>query len=54
LTQVVPNLSFTNDTALAGNNLSPTIFIRGIGQTDPTASADPGVGLYSASPSSTG
>lgn len=46
LAQVVPNLSFTNDTALAGNNSSSVIFIRGIGQTDPTASADPGVGLY--------
>lgn len=46
LDQVTPNLSFTNDTALAGNNSSSAIFIRGIGQTDPTATVDPGVGLY--------
>ena len=46
LDQVTPNLQFTNDTALAGNNSSSTIFIRGIGQTDPTSSVDPGVGLY--------
>ncbi|HSG63921.1 MAG TPA: TonB-dependent receptor plug domain-containing protein, partial [Gammaproteobacteria bacterium] len=46
LDQVTPNLQFTNDTTLAGNNSSSVIFIRGIGQTDPTASVDPGVGLY--------
>ena len=46
LKQVTPNLQFTSDTALAGNNSSSTIFIRGIGQTDPTSSVDPGVGLY--------
>lgn len=46
LKQVTPNLQFTNNTALAGNNASSTIFIRGIGQTDPTATVDPGVGLY--------
>ena len=46
LKQVTPNLQFTSDTALAGNNASSTIFIRGIGQTDPTSSVDPGVGLY--------
>jgi len=46
LDQVTPNLQFTNDTTLAGNNSSSVIFIRGIGQTDPTATVDPGVGLY--------
>ncbi|MEE8495546.1 MAG: TonB-dependent receptor [Xanthomonadales bacterium] len=46
LDQVTPNLSFTNDTVLAGNNASSTIFIRGIGQVDPTSTVDPGVGLY--------
>ncbi len=46
LDQVTPNLQFTNDTTLAGNNSSSVIFIRGIGQTDPTSSVDPGVGLY--------
>jgi iron complex outermembrane receptor protein len=46
LHQVAPNLQFTNDTTLAGNNASSIIFIRGIGQTDPTSTVDPGVGLY--------
>jgi iron complex outermembrane receptor protein len=46
LDQVTPNLQFTNDTTLAGNNNSSNIFIRGVGQTDPTATVDPGVGLY--------
>jgi len=46
LDQITPNLSFTNDTTLAGNNNSSNIFIRGVGQTDPTSTVDPGVGLY--------
>jgi iron complex outermembrane receptor protein len=46
LDQVVPNLQFTNVTTLAGNNNSSNIFIRGVGQVDPTATVDPGVGLY--------
>jgi iron complex outermembrane receptor protein len=46
LDQVVPNLQFSNDAPLAGNNSSSQIFIRGIGQTDPTSTVDPGVGLY--------
>jgi iron complex outermembrane receptor protein len=46
LDQITPNLQFTNVTTLAGNNSSSNVFIRGIGQTDPTASVDPGVGLY--------
>ncbi len=46
LDQIVPNLQFTNDTTLAGNNNSSNIFIRGVGQTDPTSTVDPGVGLY--------
>ena len=46
LDQIVPNLQFTNDTTLAGNNSSSNIFIRGVGQTDPTSTVDPGVGLY--------
>jgi iron complex outermembrane receptor protein len=46
LDQVVPNLQFSNDAPLAGNNASSQIFIRGIGQTDPTSTVDPGVGLY--------
>jgi iron complex outermembrane receptor protein len=46
LDQITPNLQFTNDTTLAGNNNSSNVFIRGVGQTDPTSSVDPGVGLY--------
>ena len=46
LDQVVPNLQFGNNAPLAGNNSSSQVFIRGIGQTDPTSTVDPGVGLY--------
>jgi iron complex outermembrane receptor protein len=46
LTQVVPNLQSANNAPLAGNNASSAVFIRGIGQTDPTSTVDPGVGLY--------
>jgi iron complex outermembrane receptor protein len=46
LDKITPNLQFTNDTTLAGNNNSSNIFIRGVGQTDPTSTVDPGVGLY--------
>jgi len=46
LDQITPNLQFTNDTTLAGNNNSSNIFIRGVGQTDPTSTVDPGVALY--------
>ncbi len=46
LDQVVPNLQYANNAPLAGNNASSAVFIRGIGQTDPTSTVDPGVGLY--------
>lgn len=46
LDQVVPNLQFSNNAPLAGNNSSSQVFIRGIGQTDPTSTVDPGVGMY--------
>jgi iron complex outermembrane recepter protein len=46
LDQLVPNLQFADNAALAGNNASSQVFIRGIGQTDPTSTVDPGVGLY--------
>jgi iron complex outermembrane recepter protein len=46
LDQLVPNLQFADNAPLAGNNSSSQIFIRGIGQTDPTSTVDPGVGLY--------
>jgi len=44
--QVTPNLQFANNAPLAGNNASSQVFIRGVGQTDPTATVDPGVGIY--------
>jgi iron complex outermembrane receptor protein len=46
LDQIVPNLQFADNAPLAGNNSSSAVFIRGIGQTDPTSTVDPGVGLY--------
>jgi len=46
LDEVTPNLQFANNAPLAGNNSSSQVFIRGIGQTDPTSTVDPGVGLY--------
>lgn len=46
LGQVVPNLQFADNAPLAGNNSSSQVFIRGIGQSDPTSTVDPGVGLY--------
>jgi iron complex outermembrane receptor protein len=46
LDQVVPNLQFADNAPLAGNNSSSQVFVRGIGQTDPTSTVDPGVALY--------
>ena len=46
LDKVTPNLQFADNATLAGNNASSQVFIRGIGQNDPTATVDPGVGLY--------
>lgn len=46
LDQATPNLSFSTNAPLAGNNASSAIFIRGVGQTDPLASVDAGVGVY--------
>ena len=40
LTQVVPNLQFGTNAPLAGNNASSQVFIRGIGQTDPTSTVE--------------
>jgi iron complex outermembrane receptor protein len=42
----VPNLQFCTNAPLAVNNSSSQVFIRGVGQTDPTSTVDPGVGLY--------
>ncbi|MEC9261948.1 MAG: TonB-dependent receptor plug domain-containing protein [Pseudomonadota bacterium] len=44
--KITPNLQFSNNAPLAGNNNSSIIFIRGVGQISPRANTDPGVGLY--------
>ncbi len=44
--KITPNLQFTNNAPLAGNNNSSIIFIRGVGQISSRANTDPGVGLY--------
>ncbi|WP_321396128.1 TonB-dependent receptor [Emcibacter sp.] len=46
LDNVAPNLQFTSYGPLSGNNSAAQVFIRGIGQTDPTGAVDPGVGIY--------
>ncbi len=46
LGHVTPSLQFHGYAPLSGNNAAAQIFIRGIGQTDPSPSVDPGVGLY--------
>ena len=42
LTRVVPNVDMYSGNGTAGNG---NVFIRGIGQLDPTAAVDPGVGV---------
>ncbi len=44
--KATPNLEFANNAPISGNNASSMVFIRGIGQLNPAASVDPGVGLY--------
>src|SRR5690349_12409433 len=46
LDRVTPNLQFASYGPLSGNNSAAQVFIRGIGQTDPSSGVDPGVGLY--------
>ncbi|MDP3738056.1 MAG: TonB-dependent receptor [Hyphomonadaceae bacterium] len=46
LDQITPSLQFAAVAPISGNNSASQVFIRGIGQTDPTAGVDPGVGLY--------
>lgn len=46
LDDVAPNLSFSSGARFAANNNASVIYIRGIGQTTPTANVDPGVGVY--------
>jgi len=46
LEQITPNLQFKTAGQLSGNTASTVVFIRGVGQLDPTAAVDPGVGIY--------
>src|SRR5690606_28860835 len=41
-----PSLQFTSYGQLSGNNSAAVVFIRGVGQLDPTPAVDPGVGIY--------
>jgi iron complex outermembrane receptor protein len=46
LERITPSLQFKPAGQLSGNSASSVVFIRGIGQLDPTAAVDPGVGIY--------
>ncbi|GGC10308.1 TonB-dependent receptor [Novosphingobium endophyticum] len=46
LEKITPNLQFKPAGQLSGNTAATVVFIRGIGQLDPTAAVDPGVGIY--------
>jgi iron complex outermembrane receptor protein len=46
LEKFTPSLQFKPAGQLSGNNSSTVVFIRGVGQLDPTAAVDPGVGIY--------
>jgi iron complex outermembrane receptor protein len=46
LERIVPSLQFKPAGQLSGNSASSVVFIRGVGQVDPTAAVDPGVGIY--------
>ncbi|MBT2188275.1 TonB-dependent receptor [Sphingobium nicotianae] len=46
LEQVTPSLQFKPAGQLSGNSSAAVVFIRGVGQLDPTAAVDPGVGIY--------
>ena len=46
LERVTPSLQFKPAGQLSGNTASAVVFIRGVGQVDPTAAVDPGVGIY--------
>ena len=46
LERVTPSLQFKPAGQLSGNTASSVVFIRGVGQLDPTAAVDPGVGVY--------
>lgn len=46
LERVVPSVQFKPAGQLSGNTAATVVFIRGVGQVDPTAAVDPGVGIY--------
>ncbi|MBC2777508.1 TonB-dependent receptor [Parasphingopyxis sp. GrpM-11] len=46
LERITPSLQFKTAGQLSGNSAATVVFIRGIGQLDPTAAVDPGVGIY--------
>lgn len=46
LEQITPSLQFKPAGQLSGNSSASVVFIRGVGQLDPTAAVDPGVGIY--------
>ncbi|WP_447726586.1 TonB-dependent receptor [Sphingomonas koreensis] len=46
LERITPSLQFKPAGQLSGNSSSSVVFIRGVGQVDPTAAVDPGVGVY--------
>jgi iron complex outermembrane receptor protein len=46
LEKITPSLQFKPAGQLSGNSASSVVFIRGVGQLDPTAAVDPGVGIY--------
>ena len=46
LERITPSLQFKPAGQLSGNTAAAVVFIRGVGQLDPTAAVDPGVGVY--------
>ncbi|WP_308366814.1 MULTISPECIES: TonB-dependent receptor domain-containing protein [unclassified Microbulbifer] len=46
LDRATPSMQFTSYGQLSGNNAAAVVFIRGVGQLDPTPAVDPGVGFY--------
>jgi iron complex outermembrane receptor protein len=46
LERITPSLQFKPAGQLSGNSAASVVFIRGVGQLDPTAAVDPGVGVY--------
>jgi iron complex outermembrane receptor protein len=46
LERITPSLQFKPAGQLSGNSAAGVAFIRGVGQLDPTAAVDPGVGIY--------